>query len=99
MAEQVEKISEQLEKRSTHEDQVPPQLAEELLEKELARINSRRGFFDVKTAEELEALANRVTEGDLVRAPSKLRAETLERAARTHAQPDTVAKHHFGLCC
>jgi hypothetical protein len=91
-AEQVEKLSEKFEQRTLHEDRVPSALAEELLEKELLRINARRGFFETNAALELEALANRVIDGDLAKAPGRLRAEALERAARTHAQPDTVAK-------
>jgi hypothetical protein len=91
-AEQVEKLSEKFEQRSLHEDRVPSALAEELLEKELLRINARRGFFEANAALELEGLANRVVDGDLAKAPGRLRAEALERAARTHAQPNTVAK-------
>lgn len=91
-AEQLEQLSEKLEQRSLHEDRIPSALAEELLEKELLRINARRGFFETNAALELNALANRVIDGDLAKAPGRLRAETLERAARTHARPDTVAK-------
>jgi hypothetical protein len=71
---------------------VPSTLAEEILEKELSRINARRGFFETNAALELEALAIRVIDGDLAKAPGRLRAEALERAARTHALPNTIAK-------
>jgi hypothetical protein len=91
-AEQVERLTEKFDQRSFQDDRVPSALADEMIEKELLRIDMRRGFFESKTALELEALAFRVADGDLAKASSRVRANALERAAKTHALPDTVAK-------
>ena len=90
-AAQVQGIAEQIQLQSTIQaSALPADFAEIHLTAELKRINQRRGFGEAKTPQELAELAARVTAGNLVNAPLRLRAEALERGARANLAPETI---------
>lgn len=74
------------------DDRLPTKFADAELRIEIARINRRRGFAEAKSVDEWDTLAKRILEGDLSRASSNLQADALERAARSHALPETVER-------
>ena len=89
--EQVAELSKKIDQRASVDDErLPPAFADKEIAAEISRINRRRGFPEVKTLEELADLAARVLDGNLARGSAHLRAEVLERAARSHARPETV---------
>jgi hypothetical protein len=100
-AELSQKIDDQ--RLSLTNEQLPPTLADKEVTSEIRIILARRGYLEAKTVIEWAHLADRVVAGDLVKASNILRADVLERAARSHARPEDVAKakafHAAALKC
>jgi hypothetical protein len=95
-AQQVAELNQKIDQRTPiDDDSLPAAFADKEINAEILRINRRRGFPEAKTVEETAELAARVLTGNLARASAKVRADVLERAARTHARPDTVEKARF----
>ena len=91
-AAQVQGIAERIQLQSSIQASVlPADFAESILTAELKRINQRRGFGEAKTPQEYAELAARITAGTFLNAPLGLRAEGLERAARSNLAPETLA--------
>ena len=90
-AEQLALLAEKVQQRApTEDDRLPPKFADAELRVEILRINRRRGFAEAKSVDEWASLAKRILESDLSRSSSNVQADALERAARSHALPETV---------
>jgi hypothetical protein len=95
-AQQVAELNQKIDQRAPiDDDRLPAAFADKEVSAEILRINRRRGFPEAKTVEETAELATRVLTGNLARASAKVRADILERAARTHVRPETVEKAKF----
>jgi hypothetical protein len=68
---------------------LPRIYADRELTEELSRALRRRGFMEANITMEILDLANRALTGNLIGGSPSLRAEVIERAARTHATADT----------
>ena len=91
-AEQIANLERLIEQRATFQpNQLPAPYADVELNAELLRIHRRRGFFEASVAKELSILTKRIMDGDLALASPNLKAVALDRAARAHAEPTTVA--------
>ncbi len=75
---------------STERVKLPPHFADRELATQLSRTLRRRGLAITDTAKELACLADRALEGDLSLASNAVRFETMDRAARANASPETV---------
>jgi len=90
-ATQVQGIAEQIQLQSSIQASIlPSEFAESILTAELKRINQRRGFGEAKPSKELAELAARIALGTFLNAPLALRADALERAARSNLAPETI---------
>lgn len=104
-AQQVAELSKRLDSQeaSLTGDQLPTSVADKEITSEIRILMARRGLPEAKTVEEWASLAERIQAGDLIRASAALRSDALERAARSHARPENVAKarafHAAALKC
>lgn len=73
-------------------NKLPLQFADRELQREFRKALSRRGFPATNWQEEISDLAERAISGDLSLASPKLRADIVERAARSTAVADTREK-------
>jgi hypothetical protein len=104
-AQQVAELSRKIDSQggSLTGDQLPASVADKEIASEIRILLARRGFHEAKTVEEWARFAERVLTGDLVKASPAPRSDVLERAARSHARPEDVAKakafHAAALKC
>ena len=95
---QVADIAAKLDQRDqTEVSRLPPSFADREIQDLLSRILRRRGFMETNTAKELEELAGRVIDGDLVLASAAPKLDVLQRAARVHVEPKSLdqARHYL----
>jgi hypothetical protein len=90
-SEQVAKLAVKIDRQiAAGDERLPPSYADKEIGVDLSRINRRAGFPEAKRLEELAELATRVMKGDLSRGSAILRANVLERVARSHLQSQAV---------